>query len=149
MKKTIVISIIVAVVAGGGAFYGGMQYGKSQAASAANLARQQRVGGQGGGQFARGSGAGRAGGGANFVNGDIIAKDDKSITVKNQSGGSKIIFLSGSTQISKFAAGSAADLAVGQTVTANGTANADGSITAQIIQLRPARPANASSTPQQ
>lgn len=144
MKNTIIISIVIAVLVGGGAFYAGSQYGKSQATSAISQARLQRNGGQGGlpgGQFNR---SGR--GGANFVSGDIIAKDDASIIVKDWNGGSKIIFLSGNTQISKFTAGSAANLTVGQSVTANGTANSDGSITAQMIQLRPV---NATSTPEQ
>lgn len=142
MKNKMLIGFIVTLaVVGTGFFYGGMQYGKSQAASAVSQVRQQRGGGQGG-QFNR---AVRAG--ANFINGDIIAADNTSITVQDQNGGSKIIFLSGSTQISKFAAGSVSDLTVGQAVSANGTTNSDGSITAQMIQLRPARPKNASSTP--
>ena len=136
--------IIALIVVGGGAFYGGMVYGKNSAANSVRSARQAGLGGAAG----QGAQAGRvARGGANFVSGDIIAMDNTSITVKNQAGGSKIVFLSGNTQISKFAAGSIADLTVGQTVTANGTTNTDGSITAQMIQLRPARPENATSTP--
>lgn len=153
MKNKMLIGFIIAVVVvGGGAFYGGLLYGKSQATNA----RQQRTGS---GQFGQAGQAGQqanraARGGSNFVNGDIIAKDDKSITVKNQNGGSKIIFLSASTQISKFTAGNLTDLEIGQGVMASGATNSDGSLTAQMIQLRPPRPAspaggpeNASSTP--
>ncbi|MDO8676340.1 MAG: hypothetical protein Q7K16_01675 [Candidatus Azambacteria bacterium] len=152
MSKTIIIFIIAVAVIGGGAFYGGLRYGKSQAVNAQNSARQLR---QFGGAASAGfNGAGRRGGvNGGFITGDIIAKDAQSITLQlTQSGGSKIIFLSGSSQISKFAAAAPADLEIGKTVMVNGTANSDGSLTAQTIQLRPAAPArqgNATSTPKQ
>ncbi len=152
MKNTLLIGFIIAIIiVGGGSFYGGMIYGKSQG-GAQNSSFSQRQGfGAGGIGGMQRNGSGLAGGGnrmaGGFINGDILAIDDKSITVKSADGGSKIIFLSASTQISKFAAGSLSDLVVGQTVIANGTTNTDGSITAQMIQLRPARAENATTTP--
>ncbi len=146
MKKLISI-IIVLVLVGGGAFYGGMKYGQSKnplsSFSRQNLQnltpeqRQQRLQQLGananGSQFARGGGSG-----GGVANGEIIAKEDKSIAVKLQDGGSKIVFFSQSTEISKSASGNANDLDVGKTITVRGSANSDGSITAQSIQLRPA-----------
>jgi hypothetical protein len=80
--------------------------------------------------------------GTSIVNGEIIAKDDQSITVKAQDGGSKIILYSGSTEVSKFASGNIDDLEVGKSVMVNGSSNQDGSITAKTIQLRPEVVAN-------
>lgn len=132
MKKILPI-IIALIIIGGGAFYGGMKYTGSRSPA---------------GQFSRGDlsnaggrvlfgGPGGQRGGAGFVAGEILSKDDKSITIKLPDGGSKIVFFSDSTEIAKSVNGSISDLEVGKTVTANGTANSDGSITAQSIQLGP------------
>lgn len=149
MKKTILAVIITAVIVGAGAFYGGMKYDKSKnsasnlsAAAFANLspqerqARLQQMGANGQGIEQRSN---RTNGG--FVSGQIIAKDDKSITIKMQDGSSKIVFFSDSTSVMKSDSGNAADLANGQQVTITGTANQDGSVTAQNIQIRPAQAA--------
>ncbi len=142
MNKLITIVIAVAVVVGGGAFYGGMKYAQSQAPQRnaqgfQNLSpeeRQQRIR-----QFG-GSGGGNRGAGGGFTSGEILSKDDKSITVKMRDGGSKIIFYSDTTEVGKFVNGAPSDLEVGKTVTINGSTNPDGSITAQSIQIRLAMP---------
>ena len=136
MAKIIPIIIILIIIIGG-AFYGGMKYTESKASRGfANLSpeeRQQRLQQMGaniGGGFNNRTGAG-------FVSGEIISKDDKSITIKLRDDGSKIIFYSDTTEVGKFVSGTPSDLEVGKTVTINGKANQDGSITAQSIQLRP------------
>jgi len=132
MKKTLLSILVVAVVVGGGSFYGGMKYAENKAVSD----RQQRIqqfGGSGTGFRNGGSGNRTAGG---FASGEILSKDDKSITIKMRDGGSKIIFFSDTTEIGKFVNGTSSDLEVGKNVSINGTANSDGSITAQTIQLR-------------
>lgn len=141
MKKIVVPVLITAVVVGGLSFYGGMQYQQSTL----NAQRQQRAGSFGGaGGIGAGSFGGASGGrgqAASMINGDIISSDDKSITVKTRDGGSKIVFFSGSTGITKSVDGVASDLATGKTVIVSGTPNSDGSVTAQTIQLRPQAPA--------
>jgi hypothetical protein len=136
MKKILPI-IIAVIIVGAVSFYGGMLYRKSKG-SANNFPETGNVmfrGNTDRGNFQGGPGNGRNT--ANATAGEIIAKDDSSITVKLFDGGSKIIFFSASTDITKTADGDANDLEVGKTVMASGTANSDGSITATTIQLRP------------
>lgn len=153
MSKKIIAIILGVIIIGGGSFFAGMKYGQSKSSSTtkgmgndfANLSpeeRQARFGqfaGTGSDTVQRGA---RADGG--FVNGEILSKDDKSITVKLNDGGSKIVLFSTSTQIMKSASGSSDDLKVGDNVTASGTSNSDGSVSAKSIQLRPeaAKPVN-------
>lgn len=151
MNKLIPVVIAVAVVVGGGAFFGGMKYTESKSprsrvsqADFQNLQnlspeeRQQRLqefGASAGAGFRGGAGGGQRSDGG-FTVGEIISKDEKSVTVKLQDGGSKIVFFSDSTSISKMTDGAKTDLEVGKQITVNGSVNSDGSITAQSVQLR-------------
>lgn len=136
-QKTFIIAIVATlVIAGGGGFFGGMKYGQSLTPFGG--AKGQFAGMRGATNTPGGAASARLRGGAGFVNGDILSKDDKSITVKNRDGGSKIIFFAPSTTIGKTTDGTAADLTVGENVMVNGTANADGTVTATNIQIRPA-----------
>ncbi len=129
MKKTLFLILIVAVVVGGGAFYGGMKYAQSK------VSQGRAQGFSGAGVRNGGLGNGSSGG---FATGEIISKDEKSVTIKLREGGSKIIFYSDTTEIDKSVTGNSEDLEIGKTVTISGKTNQDGSITAQSIQLRPA-----------
>lgn len=130
-KNSIVITIIVALIVGAAAFYGGMQYQQRQRSNFAGN-RQLVMGGpnrQGGiirnGNFQ----------GVRPVAGEIISQDDKSITVKMQDGSTKIVVLSDQTTINKASEGTKDDLKTGEQITAFGTENSDGSITAQNISI--------------
>ncbi len=139
MGKTILTVIIAVVVAGGGGFYGGMQYQKSQPAigfpggnlSSLSASDRQGLFAQGGvprgGNFAVQNG---------FSMGEVVSMEEGSLVIQLPGdAGTKIVFYSDSTEVSKQAAGSIADVAVGDSVTVMGERNDDGSVTADTIQL--------------
>lgn len=136
------VFIALLVLVGGGSFYGGMKYSDSKTVSAfaarggAGNLRNGNFAAGGTGGMTRGAGAGvNARGG--FANGEILSKDSSSLTIKLTNGGSQIVFFSTSTQIMKSSAGTVDDLQTGENIIVNGSANSDGSVTAQSIQLRP------------
>ncbi len=131
-SKLTAIVIIVAVVFAGAGFYGGIMYQKSKTPSFA----LRTAGGAG---FAgRRTGAN----GASFLNGQVMSINGSTMTVKLMNGGSQIVILAPSTAYRKAVDGAASDLSVGNNVIVTGSANSDGSITAQGVQIR-----SASSTP--
>ena len=131
MKKSIIITIVLALVVGAGAFYGGMRYQGSRQPAFLRQFRGSQGTGMGQGQFQGNRQGFRP------VNGEIISSDDKSITVKLQDGSSKIVLLTDKTEINKAAEATKEDLKIGEKVAAFGQENSDGSVTAQSIQLNP------------
>lgn len=131
-SKDLAIIIIVAIVVGAAAFYGGMQYQKSNNRAAFGAF------GQGRGTMMQGFGQ-NGQNGQNFrpVRGSIISQDDKSITVKMQDGSTRIVLLSDKTVYLKSTAGAKGDLKTGDTVNVIGSQNSDGSVTAQDVQINP------------
>ena len=132
MKKLLPIAIIVILIAVG-AFFGGMKYSQNKTPKGLNgedfqqrMQQGANVGGLNGGS--RGNG---------FTSGEIISKDDTTITIKLSNGSSIIILYSDTTEISKFVDGADSDLQTGTSITVSGTKNDDGSTTAQSIQIRP------------
>lgn len=136
MNKNIVM-IVLLIIVGIGAFYGGMQYQKSQRTTLAQYTTAQgQFGGQG--QTIQGNRRLRQGGqNGSAIRGKIMSVSGSTITIQEQDGSSKIILFSNSTTISKATTGSASDLITGTQVMAGGTTNSDGSVTAQFIQINP------------
>lgn len=135
MKKFLPLAVLVLVLVGAGAFFGGMKYAEARKQPGQfgdNWQGGNQSGQRGSGQMGTRAMAGKNG----MVMGEILSKDDKSITVKIAEGGSKIVFFSDSTEIGKYVSGTPSDLEIGKSVTSNGSANADGSINAESIQLR-------------
>ncbi len=144
MKKIIPIIIVIVILAGGSAFYGGMRYARNKVSlregsllseNFRNLSAEQSQ------QFMQKNGeegfAGRFNGqtGPGSLNGEVIAKDDESITIKMRDGGSNIIFFSDSTEIGKFVDGLIDDIEIGKQIFVGGNQNSDGSYTAKNIQI--------------
>ena len=116
MNKFFILFIIFVV--GAGAFYGGMRYQASKT--------EVRVSGTRGGR----------GGSGSFISGEIITHDDTGVTIKLRDGGSKIVFFSKNTMVTKSVAGSVDDIILGAQATVMGASNSDGSIIAESVQLR-------------
>lgn len=133
MNKKNIISTAVVLVVALVAFCGGTIYGKSHQ-NKFPTRNQPGFMGMRNGDRAFGMGMG------GFISGQIISKDDKSITLKLLNGGSKIVFFSGSTKISKSVDGTTSDLETGKEISISGTPNSDGSISASAIQIRPNTP---------
>jgi hypothetical protein len=146
MKKNMFL-VVAAVLLVMSSFYGGVIYGKrSVNANQKNSGDRNFVRGQGQGQGQDQGGTGspdRSGrrglnpnGGGFGVLGEIVSKDEKSVTVKTKDNSSKIVYFSDSTTVGKSVAGSSVDLLVGQEIMVMGKSGTDGIVTAENIQIR-------------
>ena len=119
-----IISVVIAVVG----FFAGMKYQQYKSPS---FARFQ------GGRFQTGTNGnnGIFRQGMRPVGGEIIKQDDKSVTVKMMDGSSKLVILSGTTKYHKNAETTKSELKTGTQISVIGTANSDGSVTAQDVLI--------------
>jgi len=141
-NKKIIVSVVVCLVIALLSFRGGMMYGNKNTTSInANGQGSFNQGGfnQNGVGGRTGQGM-RGGAGGGIVSGEILSKDDTSITVKLSNGGSKIVLLSPTAKVEKTVDGTVADVIVGKSVMVVGTANPDGSVSAISVQIRPVSP---------
>jgi len=144
-NQKIIGALVIVLVIAGLSFLGGMKYANSKSSSssfAANIPNgfnQNGTSRTGNGMM---RGVANSGG---FVSGQVISKDDKSLTVQlggNNGGamqtqsGSKIVFYSPTTTVEKTVSGTATDVSTGNQVIVVGTANSDGSVNATSIQIR-------------
>jgi len=133
-NKHILILIIGALLLSGISFYGGIKYSANK-----RMANFRNFTGRGeqmiGDNLALGQ-RGVRGGLGNNITGEIISKDENTITVKLRDGGSRILFISGKTLIFKSASSTKDELIEGLQITGFGSANPDGSINAENIQIR-------------
>lgn len=146
------------LVVGGVSFLSGMKYGQRRGMGAREgewgsfrnvlpedrTMRMEQLGGGGNGMRRMGVNGTR--GGEVFVGGEVIKKDPEGITLKLRDGGSRIVFTSSSTKVTKNVSGKLEDIEGGNQVLISGTGNQDGSMTAAVIQLSPVIPSTATST---
>jgi hypothetical protein len=130
-KNKIVILIAVLVTIAGGCFYSGVLYEKNVTKQNIGLNRNQ----QNMLQNIKGENISDGIKNNNANIGEIISKDQESITIKLMNGSSKIIFLSASAQVSKNINIDIEELEIGQNVAVQGMTNSDNSITAKSIQI--------------
>jgi len=126
-KILIPVFVLLILLVGVGGFFAGMKYQQTKRPSRGDF--QGRMGtrqGFPGTPNQQGSQA---------VRGEIISKDEGSITVKLTDDSSKIVLFSETTEINKATKGSAEDLQTGQQVMVFGQKNEDGSVSALNIQL--------------
>ena len=147
MNKTLPILILALFMIAGVAFYAGMKYaqgGFPQVPAEGNFQnfrnlspeererRFQELGANDGGSRGGLEGGPR---GRGFINGEIVSKDDASISLKLQDGGSRIVFFSESTEITQTTPATLDDLSFGMRVSVTGNPNSDGSLTASTIRI--------------
>lgn len=119
--------VFLVIVACLGGFFAGMKYQQNKQPSRADFQfreamRQQNMPGI---QQERGG----------MVRGEVISRDEESVTIKLPDDTSKIILISENTAINKATEGSIEDLGVGEQVMVFGQQNSDGSLSATQIQL--------------
>lgn len=145
MNNQWIITVVLVVVVGSGGFFAGMKYQQNkQPTFTRQLGNGQMV--RSGNNQAQTNGTSQIMG-FRPVNGEIIALDDKSITVKLQDGSSKIVVLSEKTSINQASEATKEELKTGEQVAVFGMENADGSVTAQTIQLNPQFRGQSTATP--
>lgn len=132
MKNKWLLIVLVGLGMGVIGFFAGQKFASARRASLMNNFRGQL--GQGG-NFANSLRGENGQSGVRPVNGEIIDRNDKSITVKLKDNSSKIVFLSDKTEISQASEAAKTDLTVGSRVLVIGQSNTDGSVTADNIQL--------------
>lgn len=141
--NTIILVVILMLVVAGGSFGIGYKIaeGKNTLGSFARNGTGQMMGrgtreglGQGVGQGQQAGGMMR---GNRQTAGEVVALDDKTMTIKMADGSSKIVLLSSTMTISKSINALKTDLKVGSKVSVFGTQNQDGSQTAAAVELDP------------
>lgn len=75
--------------------------------------------------------------GAGFLAGTVVSKDAGSLTLNTRDGSSHVVLITPDTTVSKSVQGALTDVTAGATVLVSGTTNSDGSVSANLIQLRP------------
>jgi uncharacterized protein YneF (UPF0154 family) len=132
MKKIYLFFLLLLVIVLVGGFFGGMKYEESQVLKNLTPEKMREIFQQTRGQFQ----TQRQRIGQGFILGEVISKDEKSLTIKLPDGSTRIVFLSESTQILKSVQGNIQDIEIGKQVIVSGEQTTEGFLTAKTIQIR-------------
>ena len=131
-----VVAVVVAIAFGAGGYFIGKQSSSSSAMPSGPAAFARRTGGAG--RFGDGTASG-------FTAGTILSVGPDSMTIQLMqwtnsaaSSGTKIVLFDTNTQVSEMQSVRPTSLSAGQTIVVAGSQNADGSMIAATIQVRPA-----------
>ncbi len=127
MKKNILLVVILVIIVGAAGFFAGVKYQQSKQPSRSDF--QNRMGTR---QDLPGN---QRPAGSQMIRGEVISRDQESVTVKLPDESSKIILISENTAINKTTEGSIDDLENGQQVMVFGQQNSDGTVSAANIQI--------------
>lgn len=133
-SKQLIIFIAIVLIVGAGCFYAGTKLNGGNKKQFTN--GQINFNGQGN----RVNASQARNKSSAMIGGEIVKKDDQSITIKLMDGGSKTVYFATSTQVAKSVDGTLADLLTGVNVMISGKTSSDGSVSAQYIQIRPNMP---------
>ena len=125
----IIVAVILVIVAAAGGFFAGLMYQKTQASALGAAGRSNFAGRFG--QSGQNAAAFRP------VRGQVLSMSDTTLTVKMSDGSTKIVVLSSSTAFMQSTKAALTDIKTGDTINVVGTANSDGSVTAQDVQINP------------
>ncbi|MGB9707574.1 MAG: hypothetical protein ACPL1D_02375 [Microgenomates group bacterium] len=123
--KNLFSYLLIIIISLGIGFYAGILYQKNQ--------QQTRLSQFG--NFRQGQIQSRFNPGMRSVNGEIIKKDNDSLTIKLRDGSTKIVFITEKTNISMPQKAKIDDLKEKETIFVIGQQNPDGSISAENIQI--------------
>lgn len=135
--------VIAAILVGGIGFYAGVQFQLSKTPTMMygqrgwNINDGRMNGQRNFGNTNNSNGNRPMMGGFRPITGEILNMDSTSMTVKLVDGSSRIVILSATTPVATTAEAKISDLKNGDKVGVFGTTNADGSVTAQSIELNP------------
>ncbi len=129
-SKTISIALVALIIGIAVGYF--VPHGASAKPQAGTTGRTSGSAAFARGSFARGTAAG------GMLAGTIVSVSGQEVTIKTPDGSSHIVLITPSTTVSKSVSGSVSDVTSGANVLISGTQNTDGSLSADLIQLRPA-----------
>lgn len=131
-KSTAIVSVGLLIAVAGTVGFFAAGFAKAGQASGGNLQ------GRNNGQMMQRTGTGtRSAAMGGMVSGELIKKDDGSLSLKTRDGSSKLVLITSSTKAFKMSEATMSDFSEGQNLMVIGKQNSDGSVTAQTVQLRP------------